>query len=239
MNLVIFKKMINEKMIDINRLLLKNYKSLKIDEITLVIILHLLAAASEGEEQLSLNMLSKVMTEEESVIADKLHILLGTGFISIEMKINSSGKKMDTFSLAPLYEKLFMFFIDDNINLENVSVFSNNVLNKKELYKLFEKEFSRVLSPLEVEMINDWIEKEKYPLEIIKAALKETVSYGKLNFKYIATVLFNWKKNNIRTLSELEAYKESNGQTAESSRYKAEDIDNVYFKWVENNDQKN
>ncbi len=235
MNLDIFKKMINEKIIDINRLLLKNYKSLNIDEVTLVIILHLLSIASDGEERLSVNKLFDVMTEKENVIENKLHELVATGFISLEMKVNASGKKMETFSLAPLYEKFFMILMGDNVNLSKTSIFSKETVNRGDLFKNFEEEFSRTLSPIEIEMIADWIDVERYPLELIKAALKESVYYGKLNFKYISSILFNWKKNNIRTLNELNAYKENNGQYTSANTYKAENIDKVYFEWVEKN----
>jgi DNA replication protein len=37
---------------------------------------------------------------------------------------------------------------------------------------------------------------------IIKAALREAVMSGKLNFRYIDRILFEWKKNGIKTLDQ-------------------------------------
>ena len=35
-----------------------------------------------------------------------------------------------------------------------------------------------------------------------KAALKEAVMSGKLNFRYIDRILFEWKKNGIKTIEQ-------------------------------------
>jgi DNA replication protein len=46
-----------------------------------------------------------------------------------------------------------------------------------------------------------WMEDDHQP-EIIKSALRESVISGKLNFRYIDRILFEWKKNGIKTLEQ-------------------------------------
>jgi DNA replication protein len=66
------------------------------------------------------------------------------------------------------------------------------------LYTIFEQEFGRPLSPFECETLAMWMDDDHEP-EVIKAALREAVISGKLNFRYIDRILFEWKKNGIKT----------------------------------------
>lgn len=75
-----------------------------------------------------------------------------------------------------------------------------------DLISLFENEFGRLLSPIEVEQIDQWAGEMK-PLLVVEA-LKRAVLGGKHNFKYINTILIEWKKNNIRTLEEISRYEQ-------------------------------
>ena len=47
-----------------------------------------------------------------------------------------------------------------------------------------------------------WLDEDQHSPEIIKAALKEAVISGKLNFRYIDRILFEWKKNGIKTVEQ-------------------------------------
>jgi len=70
------------------------------------------------------------------------------------------------------------------------------------IYSKFEEEFGRLLSPIEYELINGWIEKG-YKEEIIIEALKEAVFNGVNNFRYIDRILFEWDKKNIKIKEDI------------------------------------
>lgn len=72
----------------------------------------------------------------------------------------------------------------------------------KDLFKIFETEFARPLSPMECEMISGWLDDDRYPLELILHALKEAVFAGKLHFRYIDRILLEWQRNRIRTVEQ-------------------------------------
>ena len=82
------------------------------------------------------------------------------------------------------------------------------------LFNLFEQEFGRALSPFEIEMISYWIDDDRFKPALIKAALREAVLLGKLNFRYIDRILAEWKKKGIRSVQESskvnKIYKEKN-----------------------------
>jgi len=70
----------------------------------------------------------------------------------------------------------------------------------------FEKEFGRLLSPMELEQVNMWLDDGDGRPELIMEALKRAVMLGKHNFKYIDSILLEWRKNNLVTISEISEY---------------------------------
>ena len=74
---------------------------------------------------------------------------------------------------------------------------------------LFEQEFGRFLSPMECESITMWLDDDGHSVEIIRAALKEAVLAEKLSLRYIDRILFEWKKKNVKTLSDVERHAKS------------------------------
>ena len=74
----------------------------------------------------------------------------------------------------------------------------------KSLYSIFEAEFGRPLSPIEMETLIMWLEEDRYSVELIQLALREAVLSQVYNFKYIDRILLNWEKKNIRTKEQVE-----------------------------------
>lgn len=103
---------------------------------------------------------------------------------------------------------------------------SNNILEQptENIFGIIEKEFGRLLSPLEIEMIQSW----DYPIEILKLAVQQASTSGQFVIKYIDKILYNWSKANVRTVEDAKKYianfrnrKERNNQLDEqkSSTY--------------------
>ena len=70
---------------------------------------------------------------------------------------------------------------------------------------LIEQEFNRQLSGFEIEMISGWIHNDKYPQELIVAALKEAVLNQAHNVKDIDRILLAWKNKGIQSAQQLAA----------------------------------
>lgn len=66
------------------------------------------------------------------------------------------------------------------------------------LYKSFEQETGKALSPLQMEDLQYML--EDFNADVILEALKETVSQGKANFAYIKAILNRWKQDNLMTV---------------------------------------
>lgn len=92
--------------------------------------------------------------------------------------------QMGQISLQPLYEKL----------LENEEKVSKE--ESVNLIDVFENEFSRPLSPTEMEIIRHWMI-DGYSEDMVVMALSEAIKNGVKNFKYIEAILKNWKEHGV------------------------------------------
>ena len=95
--------------------------------------------------------------------------------------------------------------INNNINNNSSNINNNNnILNN--IYSYVETNFMRILTPLEINKIQEWI--ELYGEDIIKYAVELSVFNGKKTFNYVDGILKNWKGNNLITLDEIKEYNE-------------------------------
>lgn len=65
------------------------------------------------------------------------------------------------------------------------------------LIEIFEEQFGRALSPMELNIIKEWIE-QGFDETMILKALKEAVKSQILTLRYIDGILNNWKRNGIK-----------------------------------------
>ncbi|MCX7568732.1 DnaD domain-containing protein [Tumebacillus sp. DT12] len=183
-------------------ILLRSYKRIGLGDEEMMLLLHLIDFRQQGIGLPTQRELAERMMMPEAMIASTMNVLLRQGFLAIE---DGVGIGQESYDLRPLYHKL-----NDLLTPKRPPVNSLQILEKKEtgVFELFEQEFGRPLSPLEYEKIVRWLDEDRYQEEIIREALREAVLSAKFNFKYIDRILFEWQKNNIRSLQELTAYRE-------------------------------
>src|SRR5690606_14486161 len=103
---------------------------------------------------------------------------------------------------------------------------------------LFEQEFGRPLSPFEIETVNAWLDEDLLAPSLIKAALRESVLMGKLNFKYIDRILREWKKKGIQTVEQAREESKSFRKNQVTKQYNTRRRDtSVYFNWLEGGEE--
>lgn len=87
------------------------------------------------------------------------------------------------------------------MNLEKKLLCENKEIEEKasevDLISIFEEQFARALSPIELNIIKDW-KNCNYSDEMIVKALKEAVKSQVLNFRYIEGILSNWAKTGVK-----------------------------------------
>lgn len=178
-------------------ILFNNYAKLGINEEEFMMVLHVQKFKQNGNQFPTPTELSEHMSISTSACTSILRSLIQRGFLSIE-ECEENTILFENYSLKPLWDKLYSYLIQENNEKEQ----EQSKQEDQNLYPIFENEFGRPLSPFECETLAIWIDQEDYDPVIIKAALREAVMSGKLNFRYIDRILFEWKKNGIRTIDQ-------------------------------------
>lgn len=189
---------LNEGNITVPALLFSEYRNLKLNETELVLLLNIVTFLEKGNYFPTPEELSARMTISISNCNEMLRKLIQRGFLEIIEEYSNDDIRFEKYSVKPLWEKLVDQFLVNHRNSDVV----NKQAEETDLYTCFEKEFGRPLSPFECESLAMWMDDDHHDPVIIKAALREAVMSGKLNFRYIDRILFEWKKNGIKTIEQ-------------------------------------
>lgn len=73
---------------------------------------------------------------------------------------------------------------------------------KEDIFRLFEKELGRTMSPMELELINGWLVSGTSE-EMILGALREAVYNGVTNFRYIDKIIYEWERKGFKTMDDV------------------------------------
>lgn len=196
--------------ISIPNAFLWNYHKLGLNEQEFTIILLVHSYLQRGKLFPTPTEIAEHMSISTDSCTNLLRRLVQRGFLYIE-ELEENAIIFEKYSLKPLWEKLYEWLQAQNKH-------KNPTVDEKSLYTTFEREFGRPLSPFECETLSIWIDQDHHDPEIIVAALKEAVISGKMNFRYIDRILFEWKKNGIQTIDQArkhsKRFRESNRKAA-------------------------
>lgn len=184
--------------------LLTMYKKLGLTEEEVMLIIQIMVYQEKEKQPLpSVEKIATKMNLSTEQIAGLFKKLIHQGFLEIVEEINDDGLRCERYSLDPLYAKLADGMLAKNELDESENRKQSDYEN---LFQLFEREFGRPLSPFECEHLTQWLDQDGYSEELIKAAVREAVFCGKLNFRYIDRILLEWQRNRIRTADEAAEY---------------------------------
>lgn len=182
--------LIKDKPLYIPRILINNYKNLKISDEELIIIVVIM---SYGEKVIyDPEKFADIIGGNKRTIMKIIDNLCDKSILSLIIE-KKDHKTYEYISLDNLYEKLFNIVIDkkdDNVEIDN-SVFD-----------IFENELGRTLSPMEYEKIKEWINSDNNN-ELIICALREAVMNGINNFNYIDRILDSWRKKGYKNREDV------------------------------------
>ena len=148
------------------------------------------------------------LTIEE--VMNAFNNLITHELIKIETFKDKDGKINETISFNNLYK-----IIDANLNEES------REKEKLSVFDMIEKEFGRVLSPIELEIINGWLDMGNSE-ELVKEALKEATYNGVKNLRYIDKILCEWGKKGFKNSEDVKKHlktKDDNEEVKELFEY--------------------
>ncbi|MRG27366.1 DnaD domain protein [Laceyella tengchongensis] len=183
-------------------LLLTEYKRVGLTEPQVMLMIHIMLYQQKEHKAFpTASELSERMNMTKEQIVGLIEQLVRGGFLHIDDEVNEYGLRSERFSLTPLYQQLVSSYIAKEEEDTSTSEESYQFI-----FRLFEQEFGRALSPMECQMLARWLSEDGHREELIEAALREAVFCGKLNFRYIDRILFEWQRNQVRTAEDAVEY---------------------------------
>jgi len=172
--------LINEQLIDLEGLFLLSYKKLKLNELQAVIVLITLHLENNKDVLITPKKISDYMSVNEKEVDKNIIILINCQILAIE------GNSLTT---KPLFLALRKVLSEPN--------FVEKSEDKVNLVKMFEREFNRALTPIEIDTLKEW-KQCQYTDQMIIKALKEATLSNVHNMRYIEKILVDWAKHGIK-----------------------------------------
>jgi len=217
---------LGERDVGVPALLLRHYRALRLSDAEAMILIHLLAFT--GQEANGFPTPEEIvarMSASIEQVTGALQKLLHEQWIAIDEGVEAgSGIRFERYNLAPLYAKLAAFVLSQP-EPEGASAGGGASVGAgvgsmqwaadepagaarpdTSIYAIFEQEFARPLTPMELETISGWLDKDRYREELIVTALKEAVFAGKVYFRYIDRILLEWSRNRVTTPEQAKEY---------------------------------
>jgi len=211
--------------------LLREHTQMGLNERELVILLRLLHLYySKG--RLNIDDIAAEFTVNEEEAASLIGPLIAKEILL------SDAEGISAYTLDGLFVQLYELWAIEKRRLQK-----KNAAKKKpakaedqkrivaalaQLYRVFERELGRNLSPIENDKISQWLEQERQSPELIMEALRRAVLHGKSNFAYIDKILFNWRKQGLQTPAEVEM-KDIPSEKKQSRKNTPERIKDTYL----------
>lgn len=188
-------ELLKERPLIIPRVLLKNYKTLGISDEELIII----SVIMEYGDKVTYDpeSFAKEINANKHDVMKIINSLIDRNIISFIVE-KSNRKTCEYISLDVLYNKLYNLVIGK----EDETVVDDSV------FSVFESELGRMLSPMEIEKIKEWITSGNSN-ELILCALNEAVLKGVNNLNYIDSILNSWKKKGYKNKEDIKKEKET------------------------------
>ena len=124
-------------------------------------------------------------------VMDSFNNLITKGLIDLETKKDKNNRVIDKVSLDNLYKNVLASIDSEVKDEEKLSIFDT-----------IEKEFDKKLSPIDMEIINGWLEIGT-PEELIVGALKEASYNGVKTLRYMDQIIYEWSKKGFKTMEDV------------------------------------
>lgn len=171
------------------------YHKINLSETELIVILKIVEL-SEFQQLPSFEVLADQMSINQSEIMMIIQNLISKDILKITVEKDSHAQFNEIYDLSPLEAKIEAY--KSKLMYEKKT--KNENLNFEKVFERFELTFARPMTPLEIETISHWIDKDRHSIELINEALNEAAAHNKLSIKYIDRILLNWKKKNVKTV---------------------------------------
>ena len=205
-------KILQDSPVMVPRILLNNYRKLNINEEELIVIMLIISLG--GTIEYNPDVFVKELGMDKQEVMSIISRLIGKNILSIEI-VKNGRKSEEHLSLSLLYDKL-LNIVKDVSEEDNIKINSS-------IFNVFEEELGRLLSPMEIEKIKEWVNTYKND-DLIISALNEAVLNGVNNLRYMDAILNEWNKKGYKNKEDILKDK-SNYRKKKSSNIIDTDLD--------------
>lgn len=205
---------------------LNNYVQLNMTDAEVLLYIHLANAQQAGDFFPAPDLLAFRMGKDVNEIYNLLSSLQQKKLLALKTYVDDNQMKFDRYDLTVIFERLAEVQAQQSELEKKMSAQDKT----RELFKTFEQEFGRGLSGFELEMINDWLQKDHYQIDVILLALKEAVLNQAFSFKYIDRILLSWESKNIKTKEQvLQEQNKRQKEQREQTSFTKDDVPEIPF----------
>ncbi|MBU1144846.1 MAG: DnaD domain protein [Firmicutes bacterium] len=182
------KKLIEDDILDFQKMMFKNYKFIGLSEIEAFIIIELHNQMRQGNTFLNPSKIIKNITISKDELLTILDSLIKKGYLSIQLKKTKSGKDTEIFFLDGTIQKILLYY-QKVIKDEIINQPKKYETNEEELVDMIESQFQKLLTPLEIEIIQKWLSEDHFEMLEIKKALLDAIKANKYSISYVDSIL--------------------------------------------------
>ncbi len=164
---MIIKKLYEEFDLSIERILLKEFRRLKLSMAEMSVLIALFSIYKK-RKTFTIASISRRVDLSNDDIGNAIESLISKGFLTVKLE-SKEGKEREIFDLDVAMEKLDELFRMDEIERLREAK-ENEVVD---VIKLFEQGLGRGLLPYELENIRRWFDEKQFTGEQIEKCIKE------------------------------------------------------------------
>ncbi len=207
-------------------LLLNNYAKLSLSDGEFLVLIQLFHFQQQGIFFPAPEEIAQRTGKELAVIYQLLTSLQEKKMMTLETKTDEKNIKYDQYDLSPLWLRL------SELLEKNEEKVASLMKQKKvqELFEVFQQEYGKPLSSMQLEMLGQWLEVDHYHPDVIRLALKEAVLNQAYSMRYIDSILLSWSREKLDTKDKVLAAQRKR-KTAFVSQEVPEDLPEI--PWVD------
>ena len=182
----LFRKLLEDDMINFNAILIKNYRKLNINEKDIIVLSSLARSEIKGHVSFNPSMLKQKVGLSKDDLYKSLNNLTEKGYLEIKPSINEkTGKPCEIFSLEVLYQDIVNIYLKD----ESPEAGRKSMSFQEEISLFYEDTYNKPLTPLDIDIIRQWAIEKVFTIDEIKNEMLDSIKMGKTTLKSVDQAL--------------------------------------------------
>lgn len=186
----------------VSNLLLHHYHDLGMSTGQLMVYLEFKSYLDRGILDPDIRTIAQHLGTDDNQVFNVLHQMTVKQLVVQKTRQLPDGKEDAIWDFTPLLTKL----ADLNLQETDQATAEQATNQRVTTFNKIEAEFGRTMSPMEMQIINDWLDRHHYPAEIIDLALRQAVMNSALSLQYMDRILRNWQRQGLKSARDVQEH---------------------------------